>query len=253
MKKLLPILTEDENVHPKNPVLLQINLETFPNWKCKLLKSHEQSLRTDLWNIAFMEYSQLYQWSLIFFAQKSQQTTSAGFQSEKLPTTVISNRNINNTRTTESIPSTEVTEISLHNSSTLKPGIIMSLQLPKEQIEAVLIVIIIPKHLKGLHLKIIPYLQLLINLNSKTLQHCHFRNSKKLNSKYFFMINLLNRLTKFRAIQRFYSNQITMHSWWIQNLQLFMLCEHLLWLCWFLLLLTLWVVPTLYRFQQILI
>ena len=113
---------------------------------------------------------------------------------------VISNPNTNNTETTETLPSNKITEISLPASSTLILGSKIRLQLPANIFEAILIFIVIQKHLKCLHFKIVVLLQNLINFGSKTLQHYHFHNSKELIGLYQSITHLLILLFEIKLI-----------------------------------------------------
>ena len=60
-------------------------------------------------------------------APETQQTFDAGFQSQTQTNPINSNPKISNTGPTESIPPTEVSEISNPTSSFLKPGFILPL------------------------------------------------------------------------------------------------------------------------------
>ena len=76
-------------------------------------------------------------------ARKLQQKVSADFQPQTQTTSVYSNPNLINTKTTESISPTDVTGISISSSSTLTPVLQYHCTLPKTLFEAILIFIMV--------------------------------------------------------------------------------------------------------------
>ena len=109
-------------------------------------------------------------------------------------TNVVSNRNINQTETTESRPSTEVMllQTSLPTISTLISGSKTPLKNPKKKLfEAIVTFIVIQINLKNLLkiLKIILLVQLLIVCIFKTLQLYCCHNSKRLKVIYQCIIH----------------------------------------------------------------
>ena len=160
-----------ENVHPNYLKLIQINNKSI--FQLDFLRNMTTRAKTGITSNDHKYDENSRNQPMITaekFAQESQQKIGAAFQPQTQTTSVISNPIMNNTEATEGRTHTRVSEISPLSGFPLRPAVEISLPVPKKRFEFYLMLIVIQKHLKNLHLRKIFLRQTLINSSFKTLQ-----------------------------------------------------------------------------------
>ena len=131
-----PFLTKIGNIHHRYKNLLQTNIEILPVWGFYSIWLHKQSLHIDLLSTILTRYVRFKQRLQEKNDQKSEHSSTTGFQLQTQTISVNIFPNRNSPETNEITSPTKVTGISIPNSSALIPGITMPQQVPTKTIRS---------------------------------------------------------------------------------------------------------------------